>query len=135
MCRFLLDTNICIYLIKKRPQEVLETFRKYKPKDMAISSITVFELEYGIQKSKYPEQSRKALSKFLFPLNMAMFDEAAASESAGIRAELEKKGTPIGPFDLLIAGIARSMDMTLVTNNIKEFNRVKKLKLENWAEQ
>jgi tRNA(fMet)-specific endonuclease VapC len=64
---------------------------------------------------------------------MVMFDEAAASESAVIRAELEKRGTPIGPFDLLIAGIAQSMDMTLVTNNIKEFNRVKKLKLENWA--
>jgi tRNA(fMet)-specific endonuclease VapC len=133
MCQFLLDTNICIYLIKNRSHEVLEKFRKYKPKDIAISSITVFELEYGIQKSQYPEQSRKALSKFLIPLNMVMFDEAAASESAVIRAELEKRGTPIGPFDLLIAGIAQSMDMTLVTNNIKEFNRVKKLKLENWA--
>jgi tRNA(fMet)-specific endonuclease VapC len=133
MCQFLLDTNICIYLIKNRPHEVLERFRKYKPNDIAISSITVFELEYGIQKNQYPEQSRKALSKFLFPLNRVMFDEAAASESVVIRAELEKRGTPIGPFDLLIAGIARSMDMTLVTNNIKEFNRVKKLKLENWA--
>lgn len=133
MFKFLLDTNICIYLIKNRPHEILETFRKYKPKDIAISSITVFELEYGIQKSQYPEQSKKALSKFLSPLNMVMFDEAAASVSAIIRAELEKKGTPIGPFDLLIAGIARSMDITLVTNNIKEFNRVKKLKLANWA--
>jgi tRNA(fMet)-specific endonuclease VapC len=133
MFGFLLDTNICIYLIKNRPQKVLERFRQYTPKEIAISSITVFELEYGIQKSRYPEQSRKALSKFLLPLNIVMFDEDAASESANIRAELEKKGTPIGPFDLLIAGIARSMDMTLITNNIKEFNRVKKLKLENWA--
>ena len=133
MFRFLLDTNICIYLIKNHPHEVLETFRQYTPKEIAISSITVFELEYGIQKSRYLEQSRNALSKFLLPLNMVMFDDAAASESASIRAELEKKGTPIGPFDLLIAGIARSMNMTLVTNNIKEFSRVKKLKLENWA--
>lgn len=133
MFRFLLDTDICIYLIKNRPHEVLKKFRKYTPKEIAISSITVFELEYGIQKSQYPEQSRNALSKFLLPLNMVMFDDAAASESASIRAELEKKGIPIGPFDLLFAGIARSMNLTLVTNNIKEFRGVKKLKLENWA--
>jgi tRNA(fMet)-specific endonuclease VapC len=133
MVRYLLDTNICIYLIKNRPYEVIEKFRQHAPKDVAVSSITVFELEYGVEKSQHPAKSKKALAKFLLPLNIIGFDENAASEAGKIRAALEKKGTPIGPFDLLIAGIARTMKLILVTNNTREFSRVETLRIENWA--
>ena len=131
---YLLDTNICIYLIKKRPPEVLERFRQHSPQDVAISTITLFELEYGVEKSQYPQRSKDALAKFLLPLNLISLDRSSAIEAAIIRAQLERKGMPIGPYDLLIAGLARSRDMTLVTNNIKEFKRVVSLHLENWVE-
>lgn len=132
MQKFLLDTNICIYLIKKRPAEVLDRFRQHSPKNVAISIITLFELEYGIEKSMHAKNSRKALSKFLSPLSLIGLDRDAVSQAASIRATLEKKGLPIGPYDLLIAGIARSRNMTLVTNNTREFERIDSLKLENW---
>jgi len=132
--RYLFDTNICIYLIKKRPNTVLERFRQESPQDVAISSITLFELRYGIEKSKYKKRSENALEKFLLPLNLIDLDRSAATEAAIIRAQLEKKGMPIGPYDLLIAGIARSRSMTLVTSNTKEFKRVTGLHVENWAE-
>ena len=132
--RYLLDTNICIYLIKKHPTEVLERFRQHSPQDVAISTITLFELRYGIEKSQYRQRSEGALAKFLLPLNLIDLDSSSAIEAAIIRAQLEKIGTPIGPYDLLIAGLARSRGMTLVTNNTKEFERVVGLRLENWAE-
>ncbi len=131
---YLLDTNICIYLIKKRPKEVLHHFKQHSPQDVAISIITLFELQYGIEKSQYPQQSKAALKKFLLPFNLINMDRSSALESAVIRAQLEKKGMPIGPYDLLIAGIARSQNMVLVTNNIKEFQRVDNMHLENWVE-
>ena len=131
---YLLDTNICIYLIRKRPPEVLERFRKHLPRDVAISTITLFELQYGVEKSQYPQRSKDALAKFLLPLNIITLDRSSAREAAIIRAQLEKKGMSIGPYDLLIAGLARSRDMTLVTNNIKEFERVVSLSIENWVE-
>ena len=132
--RYLLDTNICIYLIKKRPSEIFEQFKKHSPQDVAISIITLFELQYGIEKSKYRQRSENALAKFLLPLNLIYLDRSSAIEAAIIRAQLEKKGIPIGPYDLLIAGLARSRRMTLVTNNTKEFERVVDLHLENWVE-
>jgi len=131
---YLLDTNICVYLIKKRPQTPLERFRQYSPKDVAISTITLFELQYGVEKSQSRKRSKEALAKFLSPLNLVDFDRSTAEEAAIIRAQLEKKGMPIGPYDLLIAGLARSRDMTLVTNNVKEFDRVNDLNIENWVE-
>ncbi len=131
---YLLDTDICIYLIKKRPPEILERFRQHSPQDVAISTITLFELEYGVEKSQNPQRSKDALAKFFLPLNLINLDRSSAIEAAIIRAQLEKKGMPIGPYDLLIAGLARSRDMTLVTNNIKEFERVGSLHLENWVE-
>lgn len=131
--RYLLDTNICIYLIKKRPKEVLYHFKQHSPQDVAISTITLFELQYGIEKSQYPQQSKDALKKFLLPLNLINMDRSSALESAIICAQLEKKGMLIGPHDLLIAGLARSRDMVLVTNNIKEFERVDNMYLENWV--
>ena len=132
--RYLLDTNICIYLIKSRPPEVLSRFRQHSPLDVAISTITLFELQYGIEKSRYRQQSENALAKFLLPLNHIDLDRSAALEAAAIRAQLEKKGLPIGPYDLLIAGLARSREMILVTNNTKEFARITGLHLENWVE-
>jgi len=131
---YLLDTNICIYLIKKRPPEALAHFRQHSPLDVAISTITLFELEYGTEKSQYRQRSQDALAKFLLPLNLLDLDRSAAADAAVIRAELERKGLPIGPYDLLIAGLARSHNMTLVTNNTKEFERVDGLRLENWAQ-
>ncbi len=131
---YLLDTNIYIYLIKKRPPEVLERFRQHSPQDVAISIITLFELEYGVERSQYRQRSGDALAKFLQPLNLINLDRSSAIEAATIRAQLEKKGIPIGPYDLLIAGLARSRNMTLVTNNSKEFERVVGLHLESWAE-
>ena len=132
--RYLLDTNICIYLIKRRPSEVLERFKQHSPQDAAICTITLFELQYGIEKSQYQQRSEDALTKFLLPLNLINLDRPAAIEAASIRARLEREGMPIGPYDLLIAGLAKSRDMTLVTNNSKEFRRIVGLRLENWVE-
>lgn len=132
--RYLLDTNICIYLIKRRPTEVFERFRQHSPQDVAISTITLFELQYGVEKSQYRQRSEDALTKFLLPLNLIDLDYSSAIEAASIRAQLERNGMPIGPYDLLIAGLARSMDMTLVTNNTREFERIVGLRLENWVE-
>jgi len=130
---YLLDTNICIYLIKKHPPAVLEQFRQHSPLDVAISTITLFELEYGAQKSQQIKRTQDALTRFLTPLNILDIDHPAALEAAIIRADLERNGTPIGPYDLLIAGLARSRGMTLVTNNTKEFQRIEGLQLENWT--
>jgi tRNA(fMet)-specific endonuclease VapC len=93
----------------------------------------LFELQYGIEKSQYRQRSEDALTKFLLPLDLISIDRSSAIEAATIRAQLERSGMPIGPYDLLIAGLARSLDMTLVTNNIKEFERVGGLRLENWV--
>ena len=132
--RYLLDTNICIYLIKKRPSKVLERFRQHSPQDIAISTVTLFELQYGVEKSQYRQRSEDALAKFLLPLNLIDLDRSSAVDAATIRAQLEKEGMPIGAYDLLIAGLARSLDMTLVTNNTREFERIAGLHLENWVE-
>ena len=132
--KYLLDTNICIYLIKKHPPEVLEKFRQHSPQEVAISIITLFELQYGVEKSQYRQRSEDALSKFIRPLNIIDQDRSSALESAKIRAQLELQGLPIGPYDLLIAGLARSQNMTLVTNNTREFERIAGLHIENWVE-
>ena len=129
----LLDTNTCIYLIKKHPPEVLRRFNEYTVGGIGISSITAAELYFGVQKSQRPEQNRRALQQFLLPLTVAHFDENAAVAYGHVRARLEKQGTPIGSLDTLIAAHALSMDLTLVTNNIREFERVPGLKVENWV--
>ncbi len=130
---YLLDTNICIYLIKKRPAHIIERFKQIAPGDIAISSVTLFELQYGVEKSQYKQRSEAALSKFIAPLTIIALDRFAAMEAGVIRAELEKRGSPIGAYDLLIAAIARSQGMILVTNNLREFSRIDGLILENWA--
>jgi tRNA(fMet)-specific endonuclease VapC len=130
---YLLDTNICIYIIKKRPEKVLERFNTLSIGDVAISSITLAELHYGIMKSSNPKKNQEALDKFLTPFDILDFDYFATIEYGKIRADLEKNGTPIGPLDTLIAAHAVSQKLTLVTNNEKEFKRIPDLKIENWA--
>jgi tRNA(fMet)-specific endonuclease VapC len=131
--KYLLDTNICIYLIKKKPPQVLRQFRSHSIGDIGISSITVAELQYGVQKSQYPEQNQRALEQFLVPLVIAGFDEQAAATYGTIRATLEAQGAPIGALDMLIAAHALSLGVTLVTNNVREFSRVPELQLVNWG--
>ncbi|WP_201757210.1 type II toxin-antitoxin system VapC family toxin [Colidextribacter sp. OB.20] len=130
----MLDTNICIYVMKKRPENVLRRFQKELYSGLCISSITLAELEYGMKHSSDPVRNEQALLRFLAPMNILPFGLAAASEYGEIRAYLQSQGTPIGPLDMLIAGHARSEGMILVTNNGKEFERVPDLVLENWAE-
>jgi tRNA(fMet)-specific endonuclease VapC len=132
--KYLLDTNICLYLIKKRPSEVLQRFQEHSPQDVGISTITILELQYGVEKSQFRQRSNDALAKFLLPLNLMDLDRYAAEDAALIRAQLEKKGLSIGPYDLLIAGLARSRNLTLVTNNTREFERIIGLHIENWID-
>ena len=129
----MLDTNICIYIIKKRPIQVLQALQQYDIGDLCISSITVAELEYGVEKSANPERNRIALSEFLAPFEILNFDDIAAREFGIIRATLERQGCVIGPFDMQIAAHARSNDLVIVTNNVKEFDRVSDLVVENWV--
>jgi tRNA(fMet)-specific endonuclease VapC len=129
----LLDTNTCIYIINNRPPNVLEKFRKYKAGEVGISSIAASELAYGVAKSG-SIKNRKALDMFLAPMQILPFDSQCLWFYADLRASLEKQGLSIGPMDSLIAAHALSIDGTLVTNNIKEFMRVPKLKLDNWFE-
>ena len=129
----LLDTNTCIYIINNRPPNVLERFRKYKAGEVGISSIAAGELAYGVAKSG-SVKNRQALDMFLAPMQILPFDSQCLWFYADLRASLEKQGLSIGPMDTLIAAQALSIDGTLVTNNIKEFMRVPKLKLDNWFE-
>lgn len=132
--RYMLDTNICIYAIKNKPETVLFNLQKHEPEDICISSITYAELVHGVEKSQAVEKNRIALALLLSNIEVLDFDSSAAECYGKIRADLEKAGTPIGPLDMMIAGHAKSMGYTVVTNNTKEFVRVKGLMLENWAE-
>jgi tRNA(fMet)-specific endonuclease VapC len=131
--KYMLDTNICIYIIKEKPKQVLEKFKSIAFGNICISSITLSELAYGAEKSRHVEKNYNALNKFILPLEILTYDDPAALHYADIRHKLEKNGTPIGSMDMLIAGHARSLDLTLVTNNKKEFTRVEKLIIENWV--
>jgi tRNA(fMet)-specific endonuclease VapC len=130
---YLLDTNICIYIIKKKPVEVLKTLKAKSKKKIYISSITVAELEYGVAKSQFPERNRIALIEFLSIFTIVPFDDSDAVNFGIIKTELEKKGNIIGPMDLLLAAQAKTKQFILVTNNVKEFERVTELKIENWV--
>lgn len=130
----MLDTNICIYIIKRKPESVLARFRGFQVGDIGISTITLAELQYGAMKSARPRQNRDSLSDFVAPLDVASFDVAASEAYGEIRASLEKSGRPIGAMDLLIAAQALSLGVRLVTNNEREFKRVRGLRVENWIE-
>ena len=131
---YMLDTNICIYTIKRKPEKVLLRFQEELSGGMCISTITLAELEYGIRHSANPAKNEQALIRFLAPLSVLPFDPAASAEYGEIRAYLQRQGTPIGPLDMLIAGHARAEGAVLVTNNVREFERVPGLAVENWAE-
>lgn len=133
--KYMLDTNICIYVIKHRPDSVIKRFLSNDPDEMCISSITYAELMHGVEKSQAVEKNRIAMSLFLSPITILDFDSHAAQEYGKIRAQLEKKGTPIGPMDMLIAGHAKAEQLILVTNNTREFQRVEGLKLEDWVQE
>jgi len=132
--RFLLDTNICIYIIKRQPLQVLEKFQTLQIYDVGISSITIAELEYGVYKSQRQEQNRIALYQFLIPLEIIPFDERATQTYGRIRAELQRQGIVIGSMDMLISSQAISLGLTLVTNNVRELSRIPELVLENWLD-
>jgi len=131
--KYMLDTNICIYLIKQQPPKVLKHFKSHTVGDIGLSSITLAELRYGVSKSRYIEKNQQALDEFILSLEIADFDEKAAREYGAIRAELERTGTPIGSMDMLIGAHALALGAILVTNNIKEFKQIKNLKILDWS--
>jgi len=129
----MLDTNICIYLIKEHPPSVLERFASHAVGDIGISVMTLAELEYGVSKSHRPAKNREALDQFISPLEVAPFDRQATAAYGKLRTTLEKKGQSIGSMDLLIAAHALSLDVRLITRNVREFGRVPGLRVEDWA--
>lgn len=131
--KYMLDTNICIYIIKQNPQALVKKFKLFNVGDICISSMTFAELMYGVEKSTHQKKNKSALQEFILPLDIMPFDDKAACNYGEIRTYLEKTGNIIGPLDLIIAAHARCLNAVLVTNNVKEFSRVPKLKVENWA--
>jgi tRNA(fMet)-specific endonuclease VapC len=128
----LLDTNICIYIINTRPPQVLARFHQYRMGEIGLSGVVAAELAYGVAKSG-SARNREALEMFLAPLEIMPFDGKAIWAYGDLRADLERRGQPIGSLDTMIAAHALSLDAVLVTNNTREFSRVSGLRLENWA--
>jgi len=130
---YLLDTNICIYIINKHPKAVIEKVKQFQPHHIKLSAISIAELEYGAAKSKHQEKNRLAILNFVSSFDILPFDDQDAEYYGQIRAELEKKGKVIGAYDMQIAAQALAKDLILVTNNTSEFCRIKNLKFENWV--
>lgn len=130
--RYLLDTNICIYSIKRKPESVINKLRSIQSNQLLISSISVAELEFGVRNSSFPTKNQNALDTFLSPFVILDFDHAATKEFGLIRNHLKINGMLIGPFDMLIAAQAKCNNLTLVTNNLREFEKIPGLDLENW---
>lgn len=131
--RFLLDTNICIYLLRSRPASVVERFRRHRAGDLAMSAITFGELQFGAAKSTQVKAVREGLKRLRTLLPIISIDEAVADRYGALRAALESRGTPIGGNDLWIAAQSLAHKFTLVTNNEREFRRVPELKVQNWV--
>ena len=131
--KYMLDTNICIYIIKKKPEEVIKRFLKMKPDSIAISSITVSELYYGVAKSSKPNEKTIALEQFILPLTVINYNKEDSISYGKLRAKLEQKGKLIGAMDMLIAAQVLNRDLILVTNNEREFKKVEGLSVENWV--
>jgi tRNA(fMet)-specific endonuclease VapC len=129
----MLDTNICIYIIREKPIKVLKKLRTFDFTDIVISAITHSELEYGVAKSSRRKDNQAALNKFLSSLEIIPYDDKAAAVYGQIRSHLEKKGAIVGAMDMLIGAHAQSIPVTLVTNNLKEFKRIPGLRVENWT--
>ena len=130
---YMLDTNICIYLINKKSQKVISRFKKEEPGNIGISSITLSELKFGAHNSSNVRKNLLAVDKFTAPLHILNYDDNAADSYGSIRAFLKKTGNPIGPMDTLIAAHAIATQCILITNNVREFKKVKGLELQNWA--
>ena len=128
---YLLDTNICIYIINNNPRKVVTRIKKLKPHQIKLSVITIAELEYGVSKSKYRDKNRNAMVDFVSAFDILPFDDNDAEVFGLIRADLEKRGQIIGPYDMQIAAQAVARELILVTNNVGEFSRIKELKIEN----
>jgi tRNA(fMet)-specific endonuclease VapC len=128
----LLDTNTCIYFLNQASEKIVERFKALSPSEIRLPAITVAELYYGAEKSKYKAKNRQRVKRFVTAFEIVSFDEEACDTYAKIRHSLEKSGTPIGPMDILIASISLAHNFSLVTNNVDEFKRVKGLKVENW---
>ena len=131
--KYMLDTNICIYAIKNKPEKVLNTLKEKLNDGICISAITLAELAHGVEKSAARDKNRAALLRFLSILTVLPFDDLAAAEYGEVCANLQRKGTPIGTMDMLIAAHAKTEGLILVTNNTREFERVEGLTLENWV--
>jgi tRNA(fMet)-specific endonuclease VapC len=131
--KYMLDTNTCIYIIKRKPLDVINRFKKIEISQVGISSITLSEFLYGVSKSSKPEQNQMALAQFIAPLEILAYGDEAAQYYGSIRVFLEQQGIPVGSLDLLIAAHALSLDCILVTNNEKEFIRIPNLKIDNWV--
>ena len=129
----MLDTNICIYILKKQPQKLLEKFKQHHFGEIGISSIVLSELQYGVEKSQRKQHNQEKILALTSALKVLPYDEDAAYHYGTIRAELEKKVKIIGPLDLLIAAHACSLNLTLITNNLREFKRIPQLSVENWG--
>lgn len=129
---YLLDTDICVALIRKRPPHVLARLQQQPPGTVSVSAITVAELAVGAAKSAQPEQNAAALDQFLLPLDVRAFDHTAAQKYGSVRATLEQQGIPIGSMDLLIAAHALSLGLIVVTHNTRHFTRIPNIQLEDW---
>lgn len=132
--KYLFDTNMCVFVIRQKSQLVLQRLRQHQAGDVGVSTVTLAELRYGADKSNDPSRNKAALDAFLVPLKNVEFNADAADEYGQIRSDLERRGLPIAPLDNLIVAHARSLGVTLVTNNIREFSRVTGLVLEDWSE-
>lgn len=132
MLKFMLDTNICTFTIKNRPEHVREAFNAHHGQ-LCISTVTLMELVFGAEKSSNPQRNLAVVEGFAARLEVLKYDWEAAANTGQLRAELSKLGTPIGPYDQMIAGHARSQGLILVTNNTREFERVPGLRIEDWV--
>ena len=130
--KYLLDTNICVFVIRGKSPLVLQRFRQQLPDDLGVSTVTLAELRYGADKSNDPIRNHAALNSFLAPIQILTFDAECADYYGKVRSDLERRGLPIGPLDTMIAGHAVSLGAVLVTNNVREFARVTGLRVENW---
>lgn len=130
--KYMLDTNICIGLIRQKPQKLIQRLTRCEPGEVGVSSITIAELAHGVYKSNQVEQNLSALEQFLLPIEVVDFDQQASAAYGAIRAYLEREGKIIGSMDMLIGAHALSLGITLVTNNVDEFQRIPKLKVEDW---
>ncbi|MDR1972105.1 MAG: type II toxin-antitoxin system VapC family toxin [Treponema sp.] len=130
---YLLDTDMCIYIIKKKTEQVLKQLQIKRKDGLSISTITLAELEFANENSQYKEKNKIALMEFLAIIDIRQFDEKAAKEFGIIKKDLKDRKCLIGPYDMLIGAHTKSLGLTLVTNNVKEFERIKELKIENWV--